>query len=140
MAWKASTILEAQKALIKDLERGEESFAELCRRHGISRRTGYKWQRRHEAAGEAGLADQSRAPKRQAPAAIRERIVAVKRSHMTWGPRKIQQYLSQREPTEAWPASSTMGGLLRREGLVMPRQQRRRTPPPTAPLGERGNT
>ena len=129
--------MEARKAFIEDLQRGEESFAELCRRHGISRRTGYKWKRRHKAAGEAGLADQSRAPKRQAQAAspaIRERIVAVKRSHMTWGPRKIQQYLSQREPAEAWPASSTMGELLRREGLVIPRQKRRRTPPHSAPL------
>ena len=130
-------MVEIRMAFIKDLERGEVSFAELCRRHGISRKTGYKWQRRHAAGGEGALADQSRAPQRQAQAAseeIRERVVAVKRSHMTWGPRKIQQYLSRNEPAEAWPASSTMGELLRREGLVLPRQKRRRTPPSTAPL------
>lgn len=45
---------------------GLESKAELCRRYGISRRIGYKWAKRYEREGPAGLHDRSRAPKRYA--------------------------------------------------------------------------
>ena len=36
----------------------------LCSRFGISRKTGYKWLERWRVAGEAGLEDQSRRPKK----------------------------------------------------------------------------
>ena len=35
------------------------SHTELCRRHNISRRTGYKWLERYEAEGPDGLLDRS---------------------------------------------------------------------------------
>ena len=35
----------------------EESFAGLCRRFGISRKTGYKWVERFELKGAGGLDD-----------------------------------------------------------------------------------
>ena len=34
----------------------------------------------------------------------------------------------------AWPAASSIGDLLRREGLAHPRRRRKRTPPYTEPL------
>jgi transposase len=34
----------------------------VCRRFGVSRKTGYKWIERYRAAGVSGLADGSRAP------------------------------------------------------------------------------
>lgn len=37
-------------------------MTELCARYGVSRKTGYKWLRRYEAAGLPGMADRSRAP------------------------------------------------------------------------------
>ncbi len=41
-----------------DAQRGFFPFAELCRRYGVSRKTGYKWLRRLEEEGPEGLKDQ----------------------------------------------------------------------------------
>jgi transposase InsO family protein len=42
---------------------GDANRAALCRRFGVSRKTGYKWLARFDAAGEAGLVDGSRRPR-----------------------------------------------------------------------------
>ena len=39
------------------------NVSELCRRFGVSRKTGYEWLSPYAAEGRAGLADQSRRPK-----------------------------------------------------------------------------
>ena len=39
---------------------GEESFSQLCRGYGVSRRTGYKWLDRYRAFGPVGLVDRGR--------------------------------------------------------------------------------
>ena len=49
--------------------KGDESMAELCRRYGISRKTGYKWLERYRRFGKAGLEDRSRAAHRHPSAA-----------------------------------------------------------------------
>ena len=38
------------------------SFSELCRRYGVSRKTGYKWLGRYEHDGPSGLEERSRRP------------------------------------------------------------------------------
>ncbi len=48
MAWKGRTELEERKVFIEDWQLAEGSFAELCRKYGISRQTGYKWVDRFE--------------------------------------------------------------------------------------------
>jgi len=53
---------------------------------------------------------------------------------MTWGPRKLKRILERDEPGRVWPASSTIGEIVRRAGLVVARRRRRRTEPYTAPL------
>jgi hypothetical protein len=40
----------------------DESFAALCERAGVSRKTGYKWVDRYERGGVTALDDRSRAP------------------------------------------------------------------------------
>lgn len=137
MGWKARTAVQERKAFLEECARGELSMAELCRRYGISRKTGYKWRQRLAREGECGLADRSRAPKQQ-PRAVgpqrREQIVNVRRSHATWGPRKILAYLRQQAPEQDWPAHSTIGALLQREGLVARRRSRRHAVPNASPL------
>jgi transposase-like protein len=39
----------------------KEPFAELCRRYGISRKTGYKLVQRYEVEGPGAVADRTRA-------------------------------------------------------------------------------
>ena len=119
------------------VQAGDESMAELCRRFGISRKTGYKWLGRFDAAGAGGLADQSRAPHHRPHAVaptVREAVLALRGQHPTWGPKKLVATLQRRHPDIRWPAPSTVGELLAHAGLVVPRRPRRRVPPRTQPL------
>jgi putative transposase len=53
---------------------------------------------------------------------------------MRWGPRKLKRILERDQPGRRWPAASTMGKLLKREGLVVARKQRGKTAPYREPL------
>ncbi len=53
-------------------------------------------------------------------------IVALRRKHRFWGPKKLRAVLDRDFPGTDWPAPSTIGDLLRREGLVEARRLRRR--------------
>src|SRR4051812_32348507 len=137
MPWKESHALEQRNAFITEWSRGAHSITELSQAYGISRKTAYKWLERFDRNGREGLTDSSRAP-HHSPQAISEdqrmRIVAERQSHPTWGSRKIVQSLMRQQPKETWPAASSVGDLLKREGLIQGRRQRRRTPPHTDPL------
>jgi transposase InsO family protein len=117
--------------------RHEVSMAELCRTFAISRKTGYKWLDRYVAEGPAGLVERSRTPHTH-PQALEPDLVAVllaaRAAHPTWGPRRLLPWLAERQPDLALPAPSTVGDLLRRSGLTIPRTRRRHTPPQTVPL------
>ena len=109
----------------------------LAERYGISRKTAYKWVDRYAADREQGLADRSRAPKAHGRAMaddVRDGVIALRRAHPRWGPKKLRAVLEEREPERAWPAASTMGDLLRRAGLSQPRRRPRYVVPLTQPL------
>ena len=59
MPWTQNSAMEMRIQFIADYQRGLFSFAELCRRYGISRKTGYKWIDRFEREGSGGLMDRS---------------------------------------------------------------------------------
>ena len=114
---------------------GEESIAELSRQFGVSRKTAYKRISRYKADGDAGLLDRSRAPHHhpnETPPEMVQRIIALKRKHPLWGPKKVIGWLRLSEPETGWPAPSTAGGILDRAGLVQRRRRIRRS----APWGE----
>ena len=129
MPWKDTSIESERLQFIERHTAGEETVAELCRRSGISRKTGYKIIGRYEAYGEDGLLDLSRAPHSHpnaTPVEVAERIIEAKRTHPTWGPKKIVAWLHYFEPYLPWPSSSTAGTILDRAGLVRRRKRRRR--------------
>lgn len=135
MPWKETSKLEQRKELIKRCLAGEESVAELSRQYGVSRQSVYNWLQRWEQEGEAGLEERSRAPHRQARAideAIAEQILDVRRAHPRWGPRKILGTFTGQNLD--LPVASTVGALLKREGLVAARRRRLRVPCYTNPL------
>lgn len=137
MPWKEATAVDERKAFVTAWLRQEQSFSSLCRYFNISRPTGYKWIERFSMDGNAGLVDQSRAPVTQPkaiPEALRSRILELRAEHPRWGPKKLKSFLERRWPSLAWPARSTIGELLRREGLSQPRPARRRTIPHSEPL------
>jgi transposase InsO family protein len=137
MPWKVSGVVQERTRFVVEYESGEYTMAELCRHHGISRKTGYKIVGRWKQAGSDGLKDLSRAPKRhpnQTAAEIEGSVLAVRRAHMRWGPRKLHGWLEDRYPQYRWPAPSTIGELLKRTGLAVQRKVRLRTPPFTQPF------
>lgn len=137
MPWKEATAVDERKAFLLGYQRQEVSFSALCRAFNISRPTGYKWLERYEREGENGLHDQSRAPlfpARGTPRQLQDRILELRQAHPSWGPKKLLAWLNRKEPRTPWPAASTIGELLRREGLAHPRPPRRRTPAWSEPL------
>ena len=129
--------MEERKEFIEEWKQSVDGFAELCRKYGISRQTGYKWVKRFQTEGEAGLEEHSRAPHDSPQAMSPEvvgRVVELRQQHPRWGPRKLRWYLQSHEPRQSWPATSSIGELLRREGLAQKRRKRQRTPPYSAPL------
>jgi len=61
-------------------------------------------------------------------------VLELRRAHMSWGPRKLKRVLERDVPQHPWPAASTVGAMLAREGLVVARKKRRRAPPYTQPF------
>ena len=109
MVWKATCAMEERMGFVLAAVEKEEPFAALCRRFGVSRRTGYKWLERYEEEGIEGLKDRSRAPLHH-PQAMTRRIakqcLAVRRAHTTWGPVKVRGWLEEHRPRTRWPAKS----------------------------------
>jgi putative transposase len=137
MGWMETCAVDERMRFVMMVERQEETFAAVCRRFGVSRRTGYKWFARHQALGVEGLVDRSRAPlnhPQTVSAAIAERCLMTRRKHPTWGPVKVRAWLERHAPSIAWPAASTIGELFDREGLTVKRRLRRRGPPSSAPF------
>jgi transposase InsO family protein len=117
--------------------RGKSAMSQVCAQHGISRKTGHKWLARYEAGGVAGLADVSHARHTQhlkIDGSTATRIIALRAARPTWGPRKLLARLRLDEPSVAWPSASTVGDMLRREGLSEPRARRRSAAPGGKPV------
>lgn len=136
MTWKASEPMSERVKFVGLLKSGQRSLAGLCRAFGISRPTGYKWAERFEEEGLEGLKERSRAPLRsphQTDPRIQELLVRARKRHPSWGPRKLKAWLEAQPESPELPASSTIGDILRREGLVKPRRIRRKLPLPVGP-------
>lgn len=104
------------------------TVAEACRRFMISRKSGYKWIGRFDQQGIAGLAELSRKPKRSPsaiPKAMSTKLIGLRKRRPRWGPGKILAWLEKREPQLDLPATSTVGELFKREGLILTRRRRR---------------
>jgi transposase-like protein len=43
MPWSETSTVDQKRFFVADYQRGSFAMAELCRRYGVSRPTGYKW-------------------------------------------------------------------------------------------------
>jgi transposase InsO family protein len=137
MGWKVSSVVEERFNFIQEYRSENFRFAELCRRYGISRKTGYKWLQRYEEQGLDGLKDQSRAPHdhpNEVLPEVAEAVVELRRQHPLWGPEKLRIRLQRIAPEIVWPAPSTIGELLKRQGMTVPQKRNRNVPPMLSPL------
>ncbi|MCA9295181.1 MAG: transposase [Phycisphaerales bacterium] len=130
--------MDLRQELVRQIRREGVSVSAAARVFGVSRKTAHKWLSRFDEDGKRGLVDRSRAP-RSRPNATAEDVVEaltqMRRRHRTWGGEKIRDRLV----LDGWdpgdlPAVSTIGSILKREGLVHARRKR----PPTAPGSGQG--
>ena len=131
MPWHVSDPMSQRIQFVAEVADGMFSMTELCRRYRISRKTGYKW-----IARGGDLRDQSRRPVHNPSAtdpATVTLIREIRRSHPTWGPRKLRVLL-ERQGVSVVPARSTIAQILRREGLIAVRRRRAGGHPAAGPL------
>lgn len=131
MPWKESRASDERLKFIAEILSGDLPMTDLCRRFGVSRKTGYKWKKRYEVGGAAALVDLSRRPHSHPDAILestRERLIEIRKKHPTWGARKIRARLVRIEPSERWPTASTIHRAIAAAGLVRSARKRRTVP------------
>lgn len=137
MTWKETEPVEQRKEFVRMYLKRRYEMTRLCALFEISRKTGYRTIARFEEAGWEGLKDRSSAPHSHPNAtdpSMAERIIKAKKRHANWGPDKLLDWLRRKQPEELhWPAVSTAGEILKREGLVRPRPKRRAVTHPGKP-------
>jgi putative transposase len=130
MAWRTPSLISIREQFVLLVLAKDGLFLQLCRRFHIGRTTGYKWKRRYQHHGRAGLANQSRRPHRsprQLTLRWQRALRQLRGRHPTWGPRKLRARLRQLHPRVRLSSARTFGRWLRRWQLVpvRPRHQRR---------------
>jgi putative transposase len=133
MPWKEFLVLEERVRFVLAVKRKSESFVSVCRRFGISRKTGYKWWQRYQAGGVKVLGDASRRPRHRGKMhdfVWRMRLRKVRQEHPRWGAKKLRRLL-QRAFAQARgvPAVSTLSRWLVELHLVKKQQRRARRGP-----------
>jgi putative transposase len=141
MPWKERGVMEERFHFVQEWKSGEWSMSELCRFYGVTRATGYKWVERYESGGWEALRELSRAPHQHpnaVSAAMEELVIAVRDKHASWGAPKIRAWLKREHGSKEIPAESTIGAILKRSGLTVPRRRRRTSRPASEPLAHAG--
>jgi transposase len=103
------------------------TLTDLCEQFGISRKTGHKHLARYAEGGLKALVPRSHRPHQfpqRTDQVVEQLILAERRLHRTWGPKKLQKILEVKHAIESPPACSTIGEILRRHGLSVPRRRR----------------
>lgn len=120
MPWSKVSVMELRLEFVTLARQEGANISALCRRYGISRKTGYKWLGR--ASGKAvDLTDRSRRPRRsprRTPAAMERAVLAVRSEHPCWGGRKIARRLADLGETKV-PVPATVTAILRRHGIAL---------------------
>ena len=128
MPWRETSPVEQRVEFVREYQSGLFTMTELAAQYRISRKTGYKWLERYEAAGVDGLRDQSRRPDRSPQATdaeLIEALLAQRRRHPRWGAKKLLAIAARREPEVDWPSRSTVCTYLKAHGFVQASGRRR---------------
>lgn len=120
MAWKDVSVMSQREEFVVLASADGANVSELCRRFGVSRKTGYKWLGRYAAKGSLGLLDLSRRPLEPAGRTsneIEQRVLALRRQHPAWGGRKLRRRMQDLKHVSI-PVPSTITEILRRHGQL----------------------
>ncbi len=137
MPWLETDPVTERKRFIMEWLSGELAVAELCRRHEISRKAGYKWIARYEREGPEGLEDRSRRPGdcpwAAEPDVIEEAIRIRYSRRQPLGARKVRPQLVGLYADRDVPCERTLHRHFVRRGLVKKRRRSRKRPHPGKP-------
>ena len=140
MDWNQSTMYEQRVRFILEVQQRTFSFAESCRRYGISRTAGYTWWTWFLAEGFEGLHDRSHRP-HHCPHAVAEPIVehvVDLRQRYGWGSRKIRKLTAVK--FGGAPARRTIDRIFERHDLITKKRRRSGKPghpgKPLTPMDE----
>ena len=93
MPWLETDVRDQRLQFVVAATKADVPLTDVCRVFGISRRTGYKWLARYEAAGSVvALGDRSRRPHHQPRAtspAVTARVCALRDTY-GWGGAKLR--------------------------------------------------
>ncbi len=138
VAWERYTLGEQRLHLVSEYISKTASMTDLCKKYGVSRKTGYKWYERYLEQGKEGLENQSTAPINPNilySSSQIDRAIDFKLRFRKWGPKKILIKLQEAYPEEDWPSPTRLYEIFKEHHLVTSRRIRSRIPA-TAPLGE----
>jgi transposase InsO family protein len=120
MVWMEKSTVSLRQEFVELACREGANRRELCRRFGISPKTGYKWLARAEPGLPATLSDLSRrphsSPARTAPV-MEQAVIELRTQHPSWGGRKISRRLLELGHSSP-PPPSTITAILHRHGLI----------------------
>lgn len=139
MPWRTTSAMDERCQFVLEAKRDLGQFTELCARYGISPKTGYKWLRRYQEGGMKNLQDRSRAPKNhpnEVSEEAKKAILEARRAHPTWGPKKLRILLQQADGKQCWPVQSTIGEIIKSNGLSIKRKRRRHATPSVRPFAD----
>lgn len=128
MPWKESRPVDLRREFVLAALAPGANVSELCREHGVSRNTGYKWIKRYREGRDEGFADRSRRPKRivSSSGEIVLQLIELRRRYPKWGPKKLRELLRLRQPASDPPSVKTIARILDRAGEPRVRAPRRR--------------
>jgi transposase InsO family protein len=120
MPWLETDVREQRMQFVVEATRAEANISALCRTYGVSRKTGYVWLQRYQAARSlTGLVERSRRPAvspRRTATTTTARIIALRQA-FGWAGRKLQCLLAAEGVVVS---TATIDREIRRAGLVDP--------------------
>ncbi len=105
-----------------------ETVTDVAARFGVRRQTVHEWLAKYEAGGLEGLGNGSHRPRscpHQMPAEVEVAVADLRRSHPTWGPRRLVFELGKRG-VDPVPSESAVYRALVRLSLIDPDARRPR--------------
>lgn len=129
MPWQPKDLMQTKLEFVTLALKEGANRRELCRRFGISPKTGYALIKRFAAGGASALQPRSRRPllsPMQSAPQLEQAVIAMRTAHPRWGGRKLSAALGKAgiEP----PTPSTVTRILHRHGLITPEASEAATP------------
>lgn len=134
MPWKTESKMSLKVDFIDEVLSNRQKFSSLCRKFGISRKTGYKWLKRYQAGGIENLEDGPKRPHSFAvytPSETVDLILSTRDRFPAWGARKLREYiiregLALNQGITDIPSESTFNRILKRHCRIDPKESKKR--------------